>query len=49
MVAATGQGGVMTAAKTLTESIARTVAMGGRAMAEALLDLALPSTCAACG
>ena len=49
MVAATGQGGVMTAAKTLTESIARTVAVSGRAMADALLDLALPSTCAACG
>ena len=38
----------MTSAKTLTGSIARSVADGGRAMAEALLDLALPSTCAAC-
>jgi ComF family protein len=38
----------MTSAKTLTGSIARSVAVGGRAMAEALLDLALPSTCAAC-
>ena len=40
--------GDMTSAKTLTGSIARSVAVGGRAMAEALLDLALPSTCAAC-
>ena len=38
----------MTSAKTLTGSIARSVAVGGRVMAEALLDLALPSTCAAC-
>jgi ComF family protein len=38
----------MTSAKTVTGSIARSVAVGGRAMAEALLDLALPSTCAAC-
>jgi ComF family protein len=38
----------MTRAKTLTESIARTLAVGGRVMADALLDLALPSTCAAC-
>ena len=43
-----GQGGAMTSAKTLTGSITRSVAVGGRAMAEALLDLALPSTCAAC-
>ncbi|MEP6648400.1 MAG: phosphoribosyltransferase family protein [Lapillicoccus sp.] len=38
----------MTSAKTLTGSIARTLAVSGRAMADALLDLALPSTCAAC-
>ena len=45
---ATQQGGVMTTARTLTASIARTLAVGGRTMADALLDLALPSTCAAC-
>lgn len=38
----------MSSSKTLTGSIARTLAVGGRAMADALLDLALPSTCAAC-
>ena len=38
----------MTTARTVTESIARNVALGGRAVADALLDLALPSTCAAC-
>lgn len=38
----------MTRAKTVTESIARTVTVSGRVMADALLDLALPSTCAAC-
>ncbi len=41
--------GGMTSAKTLTGSIARSLTVGGRAMADALLDLALPSTCAACG
>jgi predicted amidophosphoribosyltransferase len=35
-------------AKTLSGSIAKTLASGGRAMADALLDLALPGTCAAC-
>ena len=38
----------MTTAKTLTTSIVRSVAVNGRAMADALLDLALPSLCAAC-
>lgn len=38
----------MTSAKTWTESIARTLVVGGRSVADALLDLALPSTCAAC-
>src|SRR5690242_18901680 len=38
----------MTSAKTLTGTIAATVAGRGRALADALLDLALPSTCAAC-
>jgi predicted amidophosphoribosyltransferase len=38
----------MTSAKTWTESIARTFVGGGRSVADALLDLALPRTCAAC-
>jgi predicted amidophosphoribosyltransferase len=38
----------MTSAKTWTESIARTLVVGGRSVADALLDLALPSTCAVC-
>ena len=41
-------GGSMATIKTLTSSIARAVVDDGRAMADALLDLALPSTCAAC-
>jgi ComF family protein len=38
----------MTRARTVTESMARTLAVGSRAMVDALLDLALPSTCAGC-
>ena len=35
-------------AKRITGSIAQSIATGGRAMADALLDLALPGACAAC-
>lgn len=38
----------MTRANSLSGSIARSLSVGGRAMADALLDLALPHTCAAC-
>ena len=38
----------MATTTTPTGSIARTLIEGGRAMADALLDLGLPSTCAAC-
>jgi predicted amidophosphoribosyltransferase len=38
----------MTRAKTRTGGLARTLVDNGMAMADALLDLALPSTCAAC-
>jgi predicted amidophosphoribosyltransferase len=35
--------------KTMTESLAHRLMVSGRELAEALLDLAVPSTCAACG